>query len=98
MFGRTVWEPARSKVFPRREDLPADDPRQPKLSRLRRHDLRHAACSWWLREGVDAVVCQRWSGHRTLSVFLDVYQGVAPGREDEGVERLVRSLEGLPTT
>ena len=90
MFGRTV--------FPRREDLPADDPRQPKLSRLRRHDLRHAACSWWLREGVDAVVCQRWSGHRTLSVFLDVYQGVAPGREDEGVERLVRSLEGLPTT
>ena len=98
MFGRTVWEPARSKVFPRREDLPAYDPRQPKLSRLRRHDLRHAACSWWLREGVDAVVCQRWSGHRTLSVFLDVYQGVAPGREDEGVERLVRSLEGLPTT
>jgi hypothetical protein len=31
-------------------------------------------------------------------VFLDVYQGVAPGREDDGVERLVRSLEGLPTT
>ena len=92
MFGRNVWESARSKIFPRRSDLPADDPRQPKLSRLRRHDLRHAACSWWLREGVDAVVCQRWSGHRTLSVFLDIYQGVAPGREDEGVERLTRSL------
>ena len=93
----SVWDPARSKVFPRREDLPPDDPRQPKLSRLRRHDLRHAACSWWLREGVDAVVCQRWSGHRTLSVFLDIYQGVAPGREDEGIERLVRSLEGVAT-
>ncbi len=93
MFGRAVWEPARAKVFPRREGLSADDLRQPKLSRLRRHDLRHAACSWWLREGVDAVVCQRWSGHRTLSVFLDIYQGVAPGREDEGVQRLVRSLE-----
>jgi hypothetical protein len=92
MFGRSVWDPARAKVFPRRQDLPADDPRQPKLSRLRRHDLRHAACSWWLREGVDAVVCQRWSGHRTLSVFLDIYQGVAPGREDEGVKRLARSL------
>jgi integrase len=91
-FGYSVWEPARSKMFPRRSDLKADDPRQPKLSRLRRHDLRHAACSWWLREGVDAVVCQRWSGHRTLSVFLDIYQGVAPGREDEGVQLLVRSL------
>jgi integrase len=98
MFGRSVWDPARSKVFPRRKDLPPDDPRQPKLSQLRRHDLRHAACSWWLREGVDAVVCQRWSGHRTLSVFLDIYQGVAPGREGDGVERLVRSLEGVGTT
>jgi integrase len=95
MFGRSVWEPARSKMFPGRDDLPADDPRQPKLSQLRRHDLRHAACSWWLREGVDAVVCQRWSGHRTLSVFLDIYQGVAPGREDDGVQRLVRSLSDI---
>ena len=92
MFGRTVWDPARAKLFPRRDSMAPDDPRQPKLSRLRRHDLRHAACSWWLREGVDVVVCQRWSGHRTLSVFLDIYQGVAPGREDEGVQRLVDSL------
>jgi integrase len=91
-FAHSVWEPARSKMFPLRPDLKPNDPRQPKLSQLRRHDLRHAACSWWLREGVDAVVCQRWSGHRTLSVFLDIYQGVAPGREDEGVQRLVRSL------
>lgn len=95
MFGRSVWEPARSKLFPRRATLAADDPRQPKLSRLRRHDLRHAACSWWLRERVDVVVCQRWSGHRTLSVFLDIYQGIAPGREDEGIERLDESLANV---
>jgi len=91
-FATSVWEPACAKLFPRRPELAFDDPRQSKLSRLRRHDLRHAACSWWLREGVDAVVCQRWSGHRTLSVFLDIYQGVAPGREDRGVQRLERSL------
>lgn len=92
LFGRNVWQPARAAMFPPRPGLALDDPRQPTLSRLRRHDLRHAACSWWLREGVDAVVCQRWSGHKTLSVFLDIYQGVAPGREDEGVRRLVSSL------
>ena len=92
LFARNVWEPGRSALWPFRDDLAPDDPRQPKLARLRPHDLRHAACSWWLREGVDAVVCQRWSGHRTLSVFLDIYQGVAPGREDEGVRKLTASL------
>lgn len=94
VFARQVWEPARASMFPPRTDLPPDDPRQPKLSRLRRHDLRHAACSWWLRSGVDATVCQRWSGHKSLSVFLDVYQGVAPGREEDGVRKLVASLAG----
>jgi integrase len=92
MFNRSVWQQGRAALWPLRTDIPADDPRQPKLSRLRRHDLRHAACSWWLREGVDAVVCQRWSGHKTLSVFLDIYQGVAPGREEEGVQMLVARL------
>ncbi len=92
VFDRDVWRPARTAMFPPRSDLPAGDPRQPKLSRLRRHDLRHAACSWWLRSGVDATVCQRWSGHKTLSVFLDVYQGVAPGREDEGIALLEQTL------
>jgi integrase len=92
VFARRVWEPGRAALWPLRKDLPPGDPRQPKLARLRRHDLRHAACSWWLREGVDAVVCQRWSGHKTLSVFLDIYQGVAPGREDEGVQKLAKSL------
>ena len=91
MFSRNVWEAGRSALWPLRDELQPDDPRQPKLARLRRHDLRHAACSWWLREGVDAVVCQRWSGHRTLSVFLDIYQGVAPDREEDGVRKLVAS-------
>jgi integrase len=94
LFTRNVWEPGRAFLFPARADLLPGDPRQPKLSRLRRHDLRHAACSWWLREGVDAVVCQRWSGHKTLSVFLDIYQGVAPGREDDGIRKLTMSLPG----
>ncbi len=95
LFARDVWEPTRAEMFPPRKGLAANDPRQPKLSRLRRHDLRHAACSWWLRSGVDATVCQQWSGHKSLSVFLDVYQGVAPGREDDGVQKLVEALQSL---
>jgi integrase len=96
LFNYAVWRAARGFLWPLREGMASDDPRQPKLARLRRHDLRHAACSWWLREGVDAVVCQRWSGHKTLSVFLDIYQGVAPGREEEGVARLEASVGRQP--
>jgi integrase len=89
VFDRDVWKPARAVLFPPRADLPEG---HPQLSRLRRHDLRHAACSWWLRSGVDATVCQRWAGHKTLSVFLDVYQCVAPGREEDGILLLERTL------
>lgn len=90
-FGVEVWEPTRRALFPSKPDLHPDSPLQPRLSRLRRHDLRHSACSMWLRARVDVSVCQRWSGHKRLSVFLDVYQGLIPGREEEGV-RLVDAM------
>jgi integrase len=88
-FASDVWNPARAAVLPVDPDLAHDDPHQPRLSRLRRHDLRHAACSMWLNTpNVDVKVAQRWSGHRTLSVFLDIYQGIMPGREFEGAAAL----------
>lgn len=93
VFGRQVWAPARSAMFPLRPDLAADSPLQPKLARLRRHDLRHSACSTWLRAGVDVSVCQRWSGHKRLSVFLDVYQGLIPGREEAGARMVEAHLD-----
>ena len=91
-FAKDVWGPARAEMFPLRAELPPDDPRQPKLSHLRQHDLRHAACSWWLRAGVDATVCRRWSGHKSLSVFLDVYRDAVPALEAAGVRKLVESF------
>lgn len=92
VFGDDVWIPARRALFPPIPGLPASSPLQSKLSRLRRHDLRHSACSLWLRSGVDVTVCQRWSGHKRLSVFLDIYQGLIPGREEEGVRLLEAAL------
>lgn len=93
-FGDDVWDPTRRSLFPMRPDLSPDSPLQPRLSRLRRHDLRHSACSMWLRARVDVSVCQRWSGHKRLSVFLDIYQGLIPGREEEGI-RLVNNMLDL---
>jgi integrase len=91
-FGDDVWSPARHHLCPPVEGLDAQSPMQPKLSKLRRHDLRHSACSLWLRSGVDVTVCQRWSGHKRLSVFLDIYQGLIPGREEAGVAALEAAL------
>lgn len=91
-FSVDVWRPARDAMFPLVDELDADSPLQPKLAHLRRHDLRHSACSMWLRAHVDVTVCQMWSGHKRLSVFLDVYQGLIPGRHEEGVRLLEEHL------
>lgn len=97
MFGRAVWDPARRVLFPPYPELPASSPLQPKMARLRRHDLRHAACSLWLRAGVDIKVCQRWSGHSRLSVFLDIYQGLIPGHEHHAAAQINTALAASTT-
>lgn len=76
-FKRDVWCKAVSSLWPTGP-----------LSSLRRHDLRHAACSMWLQAGVALKLACQWSGHATLSVFLDVYQGVMPSDEETGVARV----------
>jgi integrase len=85
-FDVQVWKPGRRAMFPPNPAYAEGDPRQPKRARLRRHDLRHAACSMWLADGVDLRICQEWSGHRTLSTFLNVYQGIMPGRTELGAK------------
>jgi hypothetical protein len=59
------------------------------LARLRLHDLRHAACSMWLNtpELEIRVACE-WSGHKRLSVFLDIYQGLMPGSQASAKSKL----------
>lgn len=71
----------------RDESLPSEHPSQPKLSRLRRQDLRHAAVTAWLRAGVEPKVVQEWSGHMSLKVMLDVYTGVLKGDHKVGRDR-----------
>jgi integrase len=69
-FHRDTWAPARQQLF--EEGNP--------LRRVRQHDLRHAAATHWLNSGVLPKTAQQWTGHRRLSVLLDIYVGVM--RED----------------
>jgi integrase len=95
IFFNDVWIPARTSLLSAITSV--DEEAAQSLSGVRPHDLRHAACSLWLNSEVDLKVCQRWSGHRSLKVFLDIYQGILPGREDEGADKVdaaVRSAWG----
>lgn len=93
-FSRDVWGPAKVEMAARhahndRADRQALDSLVSALRRLRLHDLRHAACSMWLNTpGVEVRVACEWSGHKRLSVFLDIYQGVMPGSQTSARAKL----------
>lgn len=82
---RTVWQPAVELAFPAGH----------RLSRLRRHDLRHAAVTGWLRAGVPPKQCQRMGGWKSLKVMLDVYAGLY-GDDAERAEDAIEVWRGRP--
>lgn len=61
---------------------------------LQPDDLRHSACAIWLHTpGVDPAVAQRWSGHRSLPVFLRIYQPVLTSHDDQAAAALDANLQ-----
>jgi integrase len=96
-FRRDAWDPAKAELAARcrhrakagsmkRKDA---DVLSAALRRLRLQDLRHAACSMWLNTpGIEVKVACEWSGHKRLSVFLDIYQGVMPGAKSSAAAKL----------
>ena len=96
-FIRDVWTPAKAAMATH-YGLPLSEAMADQhevealcsgLARLRLHDLRHAACSMWLNTpGVEVRVACEWSGHKRLSVFLDIYQGLMPGSQTSARTKL----------
>lgn len=96
-FCRDVWDHAKAELAERyahranagdvvRRDA---DALRTALQRLRLHDLRHAACSMWLNTpGIEVKMACEWSGHKRLSVFLDIYQGLMPGAKSSASAKL----------
>ena len=95
-FAQRIWEPARvAFVEELRESRRYNERVLRKLESLRRHDLRHAAASFWLRVPVSPKLAQRWGGWRDLSTLLDVYQGILTGEENEAVIAVSAYLDAL---
>ncbi len=58
------------------------------------HDLRHAAASFMIAQGVPLRVVQEVLGHSTIAVTGDVYGHVEIGATRDATERLGRLLWG----
>jgi len=71
----------------RRAGLPAS---------IRFHDLRHAAATTMLANGVDVPTVAAILGHARNSTTLDVYAHAVPTRLAGGVEALQRALRAAP--
>jgi integrase len=64
------------------------------LPRIRIHDLRHTAASALLADAVHPKVVQKFLGHNSIKVTLDVYSHVMPTMHAEAMRRLDLILGG----
>lgn len=64
------------------------------LGRLRFHDLRHAAATVMLAQGVELRVISEMLGHSSLGMTADVYAGVVPALGRAAAARMDEALGG----
>jgi integrase len=57
----------------------------------RPYDLRHAAVSFWLNEGVPATQVAEWAGH-SVHVLLKVYAKCIEGQDEAARRRIEEAL------
>jgi integrase len=62
------------------------------LGRLRFHDLRHAAATVMLAQGVELRVISEMLGHSSLGMTADVYAGVVPALGRAAAARMDEAL------
>jgi integrase len=74
-FRSNVW----TKSLAKAKAVDPDNPDKPVLTKpIRIHDLRHAAASWLLGEGVPPIVVSAHLGHEDTSVTSKVYGHLIP--------------------
>lgn len=66
------------------------------LDEHRFHDLRHAAASFLLAEGVPVKTVGAVLGHARTSTTLDIYGHLLPGAADDAPDRVARLLDDPP--
>jgi integrase len=64
------------------------------LPRQRFHDLRHAAASLVLAQGVPMVAIQRTLGHTSITTTANIYSHILPELQEEAAEQMGRFLRG----
>lgn len=62
--------------------------RAAELPDQRFHDLRHAAASFMLAQGIPLKVAQEVLGHSTIAITADTYSHLEPAATREATERV----------
>ena len=57
------------------------------------HDLRHLHITVPLQQGENPVVVSKRAGHKDVSITLNVYGHVMPGRQKELALKFARAME-----
>ena len=58
------------------------------LPQIRFHDLRHTHASLLLAAGVHPKVVQERLEHSTITITLDLYSHVAPGKQEDAAAKV----------
>lgn len=68
------------------------------LPKQRFHDLRHAAATYWLLQGIDLQVVKDMLGHSQISLTADTYAHVMPALREDAAARMDALLRGTSQT
>jgi integrase len=58
------------------------------LPDIRFHDLRHAAATLMLQQGIHPKVVQERLGHSEIGITLNIYSHVLPSMQEDAAERM----------
>jgi integrase len=70
--------------------------KQAGLPNIRFHDLRHSAASLLLSLGIHPKVVQELLGRTQISITMDVYSHLLPGRQKDAMSKLDEALKKKP--
>jgi integrase len=77
---------------PKRNFPFSEIPPQPR--KITSHMLRHTYITILYDAGIDVKTAQKWAGHATVAVLMDIYTHLSEGKEKEAVSKLNSFISG----
>jgi len=66
----------------------------PEPRKITSHMLRHTCITLWYDAGIDIKTAQKWAGHATVGVLMDIYTHLSEKKEQEAIDKLQIYVSG----